>query len=388
MFKSIFLGGASGNQFVIRKHNGLKNIAQITFLLLIFTIIGCGPTLKQARVSDSAVMAERDKQKELAFSTYVEREKRLYKIGFPLLVEAANINIHDVKPDPGFEITTIDIYPKKYQAIAQSYFNFNNNPIVYVVHATSPAAKAGLKPGDTLISYDGFVLSGKSYKEIVSIFDKSLQDKYKSIPIVVHRNGNNINLQIDPVICCKYNLILINNDQINAFSDGKNIVITSGLIRAVENDSELAFVLSHEMAHNVLGHMKKKRRNVILGSIFDIALGVTTGVYTNTFSNLGGAAFSKGFEYEADYAGLYIAARAGHDIRGAPNFWRRLAAEHPQAIQKGFGRSHPSTPERYVAMEQTIQEIKEKQKLDQPLIPERKQKRSYQETESSTAPIE
>jgi predicted Zn-dependent protease len=159
-------------------------------------------------------------------------------------------------------------------------------------------------------------------------------------------------------------------------------------MRAVENDNELALVLSHEIAHNALGHIKKKRKNVFLGTLLDVALGVTTGVYTDAFSNIGGAAFSKGFEFEADYAGLYIAARAGHDIRGATNFWRRLAAEHPQAIKKGFGRSHPSTPERYVAMEQTVQEIIEKQKLDQPLIPERKQERSYQETGSSAAPSE
>jgi len=124
-----------------------------------------------------------------------------------------------------------------------------------------------------------------------------------------------------------------------------------------------------------LGHVTKKRGNVLLGSIFDILILGATGVSTGgIFGRLGGAAYSKGFEFEADYAGLYIAARAGHDVSGATNFWRRLAAEHPKSMERGFAASHPSTPERFVAMEKTIGEIKEKQKLGKPLIPESKGK--------------
>ena len=388
MVKNIFSRGASGNQFEIIKHYIFNNILAIIWILLIFTILGCGPTLKQVSISDPAVMAEREKQKEIAFDTYVKREKRLYKVGFPLHVEATSINIKDVKPNCGFIITTKDSYPKEYQEIAQRYFNFGDNPIIYYVLPRSPAAKAGIKPGDFLINYNGTVLSGKSYKEIISIFEKSFQDKNKPISIIIKRNDKNVELKFDPISCCSYNLILINSDLINALSDGKNVAVTSGLMRAVENDEELAFVLSHEIAHNALGHIRKKRRNRFLGTMLGVAVAATTGIYTNAFSNLGGAAFSKKFEFEADYAGLYIAARAGHDIRGATNFWRRLAAENPQAIKKGFGASHPSTPERFVAMEKTIQEIIEKQRLDQPLIPERKHKRSSTETGSSDAPKE
>jgi hypothetical protein len=388
MFLSIFSRDASSSPFVISKGYDFKKNWRIICILLILTIIGCGPTLKQANISDPAVIAEREKQKELAFETYVKREKRLYKVAYPLLVETTIINVHDAKPYCGFEITTKDRYPDGYCDIAQSYFNFADNPIIYHVHPASPAAKAGIRAGDSLINYNEAKLSGKPYKEILRILDLEYKDKDKPISIVINRDGKDLKLQYDPILYCNYDVILINNDEINAFAGGKKIAVTSGLMRAVENDNELALVLSHEIAHNALGHIKKKRKNVFLGTLLDVALGVTTGVYTDAFSNIGGAAFSKGFEFEADYAGLYIAARAGHDIRGATNFWRRLAAEHPQAIKKGFGRSHPSTPERYVAMEQTVQEIIEKQKLDQPLIPERKQERSYQETGSSAAPSE
>jgi len=360
-----------------------KKYFNIICLLLIFTIFGCGPTLKQANISDPAVMAERDKQKELAFDTYIRREKRLYKVAFPLLVSAASMNIDQVMPTCGFTFSTNDCYPKEYQEIARRYFNFNDNPIISYVHPQSPAAKAGIKPGDSLVNYNGTVLTEKSFKEIGNIIKNTSQKKGTPISVVVKRNGQIVKFQVDPIPCCNYDMILINNDLINAITDGKNVAVTSGLMRAVKNDDELAFVLSHEIAHNVLGHIKKKRRHTILGTVLDVAVAATTGVYTNTFSNIGRGAFSKGFEFEADYAGLYIAARAGHDIRGAPNFWRRLAAENPKAIQKGFGASHPSTPERFVAMEETIKEIIEKQKLEQPLIPERKQQRTGTETGST-----
>ena len=177
--------------------------------------------------------------------------------------------------------------------------------------------------------------------------------------------------------------MLVPEDSINAKSDGKNIIFTNGLVRFCENNDELAFVISHEIAHNVLGHISKKKGNVAIGTVFDVLLAVGLGVNTGgAFGKMGGAAYSKGFEFEADYAGLYIAARAGIDVSSASNFWRRMAAEHPKSTEKNFGASHPSHPERFIAMDNTVKEIKEKQKIGKPLIPEPKEKISGGETGS------
>jgi hypothetical protein len=46
----------------------------------------------------------------------------------------------------------------------------------------------------------------------------------------------------------------------------------------------------------------------------------------------------------ADFAGLYIATRADYDISVAPNFWRRMAAEHPNAIEKNYDELAPKHP--------------------------------------------
>ena len=69
-------------------------------------------------------------------------------------------------------------------------------------------------------------------------------------------------------------------------------------------------------------------------------------------------------EKEADYVGLYLTARAGYDISLAPEFWRRFPA-----IGGDLGWSHPDMPERAAALAATRDEILEKVKLDQPLVP-------------------
>jgi membrane-associated protease RseP (regulator of RpoE activity) len=348
-------------------------LACLLFVVSLSLLPGCGPSLRQTHISDQAVQREKEKQQEIAFDTLIKRQQRLYAVSLPLLAAAYSMDIDDAILTCGFMVCTKDAYGKEYRDVARRYFNLGDNPVIFYVHPEFPAAKAGLKAGDHLLNYDGIALTGKSFKEINHILQKKKEGSDKRITVVVERDGRIRDFHLEGVPCCKYSMALVPNDQINAFSDGENIVVFTGLMRITENDDELAFVVAHEIAHNVLGHVRKRRGNVLLGSILDILLAGVTGVSTGgLFGRIGGAAYSQGFEFEADYAGLYIAARAGHDVSGAANFWRRLAAEHPRSMEKAFAATHPSTPERFVAMEKTINEIKEKQKLGQPLIPEPK----------------
>jgi membrane-associated protease RseP (regulator of RpoE activity) len=393
----MYRGSHRGNKFVIRKmieNKKLLNINAFNFinlylklllctLLSIMIIGGCGPTLQQAHISDQAVQLEKDKQQEIAFDTYIKRQKRLFEISFPLLSAASSMNIDDVKQTCGFVFVTKDTFKKDYQEVSRRYFNLSDKPLVYYVQPKFPAEKAGLKPGDRIVNINGNALSEKKFEEVKAIIQQDQANTEKSVNIVVERDNQIMEFNIKPISCCKYNVMLVPDDSINAFSDGKNIIFTNGLVRFTENNDELAFVVAHEIAHNVMGHVSKKRGNVAIGSVFDVLLAIGLGVNTGgAFGKMGAAAYSKAFEYEADYAALYIAARAGYDVSSAPNFFRRMAAEHPKSTEKNFGASHPSNPERFIAMDDTVKEIKDKQKFGKALIPESKGKGSGGETGS------
>lgn len=167
---------------------------------------------------------------------------------------------------------------------------------------------------------------------------------------------------------CPVSADLVDNDKVNAFTDGVKIGITTGMMRFVRNDDELAFVLSHELAHAALNHIGKQAGNVLLGTLVGAALDLglaaaganTGGLGTRLGQNLGTLAFSQEFEMEADYLGLQVAARAGFDISKAADFYRRMGVEHPGSIRGNFLATHPGSSERTVAIEAAAREIQSK----------------------------
>jgi predicted Zn-dependent protease len=71
----------------------------------------------------------------------------------------------------------------------------------------------------------------------------------------------------------------------------------------------------------------------------------------------------------ADRLSLYLAARAGYDIDGADNFWKRLNESHPSTVLNGYNANHPSITARMAAIEKTQAEIKSAKKAKKPLLP-------------------
>ncbi len=169
---------------------------------------------------------------------------------------------------------------------------------------------------------------------------------------------------------CRYPVKLRNDTSRNAHTDGTTVYVNSGIMAFTETDDELALVVGHEIAHNMLSHINKRIGSTILGVLVDVLIYGATGVDTGgAFSEAASKAYSKEYESEADYLGLYLTARAGYDISDAPNFWRRMGIENPGSIVAKYNSSHPSPPERYVALDVAVREIKIKSKDGLALIP-------------------
>lgn len=172
-----------------------------------------------------------------------------------------------------------------------------------------------------------------------------------------------------PEKLCDYPFHVEDNDEANAFADGTRVIVTTGMIRFT-NDDELALLLGHEMAHNTMEHQKKGQANQLAGALVGAVFGAILGVdLSGTGARIGGMAYSQEFEAEADYVGVYYAGRAGYDVSGAANLWRRIAARYPSSIHLA-GTTHPSTAKRFIAIEKAAEEVATKRSRGEPLVPE------------------
>ena len=134
------------------------------------------------------------------------------------------------------------------------------------------------------------------------------------------------------------------------------IAFTVSLLQNVRNGDELAFIMAHEAAHHISGHLARQERNATIGAIVfgQIAgrVGRGTAEAVRTAQQLGAVVgarrYSKEFELEADALGTVIAARAGFDpVRGAEFFFRL-----PDPGDRVLG-THPPNAERVAIVNQT-----------------------------------
>ncbi len=120
------------------------------------------------------------------------------------------------------------------------------------------------------------------------------------------------------------------------------------LIASVRNADELAFVVSHEAAHHIAGHIPRQQQNTVAGAILLGGLAALTGAGSGTVdaavdlgATVGSRTYSKDFELEADAIGTVIAAQSGYDpVRGAeffnqiPDPGDRFLGTHPPNAQR------------------------------------------------------
>jgi predicted Zn-dependent protease len=142
--------------------------------------------------------------------------------------------------------------------------------------------------------------------------------------------------------------------------------VMSGLLGLVINDDELALVLSHEVGHNILNHIVIQKLQALGGAAAGVMMDIlaevsgidSKGKFTRAGAQAGSLRHSVARERQADYVGLYVMARAGFNIEVAPQLWRRMAALMPRQSKKGAMPTHPAPPDRIVAMERTVTEIR------------------------------
>jgi beta-barrel assembly-enhancing protease len=222
------------------------------------------------------------------------------------------------------------------------------------------------KPGWNMFSKQQDVELGREYaqqveKKVKVIPDRDLTDYVNRVGMRLVRQG-----QLDDY---PYSFKVVQDDSINAFAlPGGPMYIHTGLIKAVENEAQLAGVLAHELSHVVLRHgthQATKSQFVQLGALLmSGAAGRGSGL-SGTLAQLGiglGAnsyllSFSRGMESEADLLGAYTMAKAGYNPIELARFFEKLEAQggaSQNSLVARFLSDHPSPGNRIQAIESQL----------------------------------
>ena len=89
----------------------------------------------------------------------------------------------------------------------------------------------------------------KFYAEIA----RAQTSEHTIIDLEVKRNDQVLKLSINQEKICGYPVMLGESDAVNAYADGKRIIITKGMMRFARDDQDLALVVAHELGHNLDG---------------------------------------------------------------------------------------------------------------------------------------
>lgn len=149
-----------------------------------------------------------------------------------------------------------------------------------------------------------------------------------------------------------YKFQVVKDKSINAFATtGGYVYVTTGLLKAADNEAQLASVISHEMGHIESRHLIEQMQQTALSR----GLVTAAGLNQNVAANLGvELAFnrprSRQDEYEADQAGLRYLSQSGYAESAAPAFMKKLKSSAPT-----FLSTHPAPPDRVAALERATQ---------------------------------
>jgi len=170
----------------------------------------------------------------------------------------------------------------------------------------------------------------------------------------------------------KWEFNLVENKEVNAWCmPGGKVVVYTGILPVTQDETGLAVVMSHEIAHAIAKHGDERMSQQLIASLGGIAISTALDQKPEETKIIWMTAFGVGAQYgvllpysrlhesEADHLGLIFMAMAGYDPNAAVGFWERMAKAKKGQLNVEFLSTHPSDQTRIKNIKTKIPEAME-----------------------------
>lgn len=154
----------------------------------------------------------------------------------------------------------------------------------------------------------------------------------------------------------KYEIFLVEDTTVNAYTAGGKIFFFEGMYDICENNSELAAVIGHEIAHNELSHVTNNIKKLIianeLGGIGEISL------VFNGLIDMATMSFNQKQEIECDLFGMDLMYPTHYENCASVDLWERMHENNQEAdfhIVDNLFKSHPYSKSRSTCIKHHLQ---------------------------------
>ncbi len=275
-----------------------------------------------------------------AYRQLAAMDKRVASIGYRLASANAPFCARKER-NPGWVLHSYRQYPDR--DLARAAFDFPTPVAIAAIVDNGPAALAGLRDGYGLKDMDGGIWFGGERQdhvasvELIETIGKRLDALFAapgSVMLTFSIAGTDElkTVQIDPPAICASRFFVDTKDAVDAGADGARVRLTTGLLAFTPNDDELAAVIAHELAHNLLGHRAR---------LDAIKKGKTKATYLT--------------EMEADRLSVWLMANAGYDSAAALTFAERFGRKYGLGIFSAA--THPRWKKRVAIMREELDRI-------------------------------